>query len=41
MSLQSFQELLYYGASDLISCHDQFNNTLSSDLPTKKYLIIA
>ena len=37
-SLQAFQELPYYGVSDLISCHGQFNNTLSCDLPTKKYL---
>ena len=34
----SLQELPYYGVSDLISCHGQFNNTLSCDLPTKKYL---
>ena len=37
-SLQTLQELPYYGVSDLISCHGQFNNTLSYDLPTKKYL---
>ena len=34
----SVQELPYYGVSDLISCYGQFNNTLSCDLPTKKYL---
>ena len=37
-SLQTLQELPYYGVSDLICCHGQFNNTLSYDLPTKKYL---
>ena len=37
-SLQALQELPYYRVSDLISCHGQFNNTLSCDLPTKKYL---
>ena len=37
-SLQTLQELPYYGVSDLINCHGQFNNTLSYDLPTKKYL---
>ena len=37
-SLQALQEFPYYGVSDLISCHGQFNNTLSCDLPTKKYL---
>ena len=34
----SLQELPYYGVSDLIICHGQFNNTLSCDLTTKKYL---
>ena len=37
-SLQALHELPYYGVSDLISCHGQFNNTLSCALPTKKYL---
>ena len=31
-------ELPYYNYSDLISAHGQFNNILSSSLPTKKYL---
>ena len=31
-------ELPYFNFSDLISAHGQFNNTLSSSLPTKKYL---
>ena len=31
-------ELQYYNYSDLISAHGQFNNILSSSLPTKKYL---
>ena len=28
----------YFNYSDLTSAHGQFNNTLSSSLPTKKYL---
>ena len=31
-------ELPYFNYSDLISEHGQFNNSLSSSLPTKKYL---
>ena len=31
-------ELPYFNYSDLISAHGQFNNSLSSSLPTKKYL---
>ena len=30
--------LPYFNYSDLISAHGQFNNSLSSSLPTKKYL---
>ena len=38
LQIQTLQELPYYGVTDLVSCHGQFNNTLSYDLPTKKYL---
>ena len=31
-------ELPYFNYSDLISAHGQFNNSLSSPLPTNKYL---
>ena len=34
-------ELLYFNYSDLISTHGQFNNILSSSLPTKNILILS
>ena len=35
---QLFRELPYYGVSDIATYHGQYNNTLPSNLPTKKYL---
>ena len=32
-----FQELPYHGVN-ILNCHGQFNNLLSDELPTKKYL---
>ena len=32
-----FKELPYHGVN-ILNCHGQFNNLLSDELPTKKYL---